>query len=139
MGKFELAEALLGHPYTITGKVIHGRQLGQTIGVPTANIPLHRDRTPIYGVYAVEVELDGRVQPGVANVGVRPTVEETTVEPILEVHLLDFEGDIYGKTVRVRFREKIRDEMRFSGLDELKVAIAKDIQTARTYFERPAP
>ncbi len=137
-GDFGLAEALLGHPYMITGKVVRGRQIGQTIGVRTANIPLHRDRTAIIGVFAVELMLGVPIR-GVANVGVRPTLEESTVEPILEVHLFDFDRDIYGSMVHVRFRKKIRDEIKFSGLEELKAAIQQDIRAAKDFFEAIGP
>ncbi len=135
-GDFELAESLLGHPYTIAGKVVYGRQFGRTMGVPTANIQLHRDRAPIDGVYAVEISGLDHVYQGVANVGVRPTLEEQTLKPILEVHIFDFDGDIYGHQVTVRFRHKIRDEIKFSGVDELRSAILGAIADARTYFEQ---
>lgn len=133
-GDFELAESLLGHPYSITGKVIYGRQVGRTLGVPTANVQLHRYVAPIAGVYAVEAELDGSNVYGVANVGVRPTFDEKTVKPVLEVHFFDFDADIYGKTVKVIFRSKIRDEKKFAGLEALKTAIAVDMTTAKQFF-----
>lgn len=134
-GEFELAEKMLGHPYSIIGKVVHGNRLGQRLNAPTANIQLHRYRAPIDGVYAVEVErLNGTLR-GVANVGVRPTLDETTPVPILEVHIFDFDQNIYGKCVKVIFRQKIREEKKFDGLDELKQAIARDIEEARQYFE----
>ncbi len=133
-GEFDRAEALLGHPYTITGKVVYGRQLGRTMGVPTANLQLHRYRAPIDGSYAVEIlGLDGPLQ-GVANVGVRPTFDEETLKPILEVHIFDFEGDLYGKYVNVVFRKKIRDEKKFDGIEALKKAIFSDIENAKKYF-----
>lgn len=134
-GDFDAAEAMLGHPYSIIGKVVYGRQLGRTLDAPTANIQLHRYRAPIDGVFAVEVDgLDQRYQ-GVANVGVRPTLNEGNVKPILEVHIFDFEGEIYRKCVKVIFRHKIRPEIKFSGLDELKAAIRRDVIEARAYFE----
>lgn len=135
LGDFELAERLLGRPYSITGKVIYGRQLGRTLGVPTANIQLHRYVAPIAGVYACEMEVEGVLVKGVANVGVRPTIDDSTPKPILEVHLFDFTGDLYGKTVRVLFRHKIREEKKFDGLDELKAAISADIEESRVFFE----
>ena len=138
-GNFELAEKLLGRPYSITGKVIYGRQLGRTLGVPTANIQLHRYVAPISGVYACEMELPGSLAQGVANVGVRPTIDDKTPKPILEVYLFDFDGNLYGKTVRVVFRHKIREEKKFDGLDELKAAIAEDIREARNLFEAREP
>lgn len=134
-GDFELAEQLLGHPYSISGKVVYGRRLGRSLGVPTANIQLHRYVAPIAGVFAVQAHINERVVNGVANVGVRPTIDETTTKPILEVHLFDFDEDIYGRTVKVVFRHKIRDERKFPGLDELKRAIFSDMDRAREYFE----
>ena len=125
---------MLGHAYSITGKVIYGRQLGRTLGAATANIELHRYRAAIDGVYAVEVEGLDRRYYGIANVGVRPTVDEETVKPILEVHLFDFSSDIYGKTVKVIFRHKIRPEKKFSSLDELKAGIAESIVAAKQFF-----
>ncbi|MBD3649493.1 MAG: bifunctional riboflavin kinase/FAD synthetase [Pseudomonadales bacterium] len=133
-GEFEQAEKMLGRPYSIIGKVMHGNQLGRRMNAPTANIQLHRYRAPIDGVYAVEVHrLNGPLK-GVANVGVRPTLDEKTPEPILEVHIFDFDRNIYGKCVEVTFRHKIREEKKFDGLDELKEAIHRDIGKSRQYF-----
>ena len=133
-GDFLLAESLLGHPYSIIGKVVYGRQLGRTLGVPTANIQLHRYVAPIAGVYACETEIDGMLVPGVANVGVRPTIDASTPRPILEVHMFNFNANLYGKTVKVIFRHKIRNEKKFDGLDELKKAIRADIDEAQSFF-----
>jgi len=130
-GRFAEAEQLLGRPYAITGRVVFGRQLGRTIGTPTANIQLHRYRAPISGVFLVELKAAGSAYHGVANVGVRPTVEQDDIAPILEVHLLDFSGDLYGSQVEVTFTKKIREEQKFDGLDVLKSAIEQDIATAR--------
>ena len=132
-GDFEMAEKLLGRAYSIEGKVIYGRQLGRTLQVPTANIQLHRYRAPVDGVFAVRMGGLEQVYQGVANVGVRPTVDDDA-EPILEVHLFDFDQDIYGKNVKVIFHHKIRDEKKFQGLDELKLAIQADMAAARVYF-----
>lgn len=137
-GDFADAEAMLGRPYTITGKVIHGRRLGRELGAPTANIQLSRYRAPIDGVYAVEVEGLDRRYRGVANVGVRPTVDEGNLNPILEVHLFDFAEEIYGRTVDVIFRHKIREEQKFDGLDALKAQIQRDMDAAREYFREGA-
>ncbi len=133
-GDFELAESLLGYAYSISGKVIYGRQIGRTLGVPTANIQLNRYVAPITGVFAVEMLFDGHAFPGVANVGVRPTIDDHTLKPILEVHLFDFADDIYGKTAKVVFRQKIRDEKKFAGIGALKAAIKSDIEDAKTFF-----
>lgn len=133
-GEFEEAEDLLGHSYSIMGKVVYGRQLGRTLDAPTANIQLHRYRAPISGVYAVELDGLGPRYQGVANVGVRPTLNEAIVKPALEVHLFDFSGNIYGRNVEVIFRHKIRDEKKYDGLEALKAAIAKDIDASKAYF-----
>ncbi len=129
---FELAETLLGHPYFMMGRVVYGRQLGRQLGVPTANIRLQRYRTPLEGVFAVTVSGLGRVYEGVANVGIRPTVDGK--EPLLEVHIFDFAGDIYGELLTVEFKHKIRDERAFDGLDALKAQIDRDIEETREWF-----
>ena len=135
-GDFAEAESLLGYPYMIVGKVIHGRRLGRTIGVPTANILLHRYKAPISGVYAVEVTIveSGNILFGVANFGFRPTIEEEIAVPVLEVHIFNFNENIYGQCLRVTFRKKIRDEKKFPGLDALKEAIMNDTTVARSFF-----
>ncbi len=134
-GRFDSAKALLGRPFRISGKVCYGQQLGSKLGIPTANVNLHRYRAPLSGVFAVEVLLaDERVQ-GVANVGLRPTVGDL-LKPVLEVHLLDWTGDIYGQRIAVEFKHKLRDEQKFSTLDELVININQDIKTARDYFAR---
>lgn len=131
-GDFDLAEKLLGHRYFMMGRVVYGRQLGRQLGVPTANIRLQRYRTPLEGVFAVNVSGLERNYEGIANVGVRPTVDGK--EPLLEVHLFDFAGDIYGELLTVEFRKKIRDERAFDGLDALKAQIDKDIAETRDWF-----
>jgi riboflavin kinase/FMN adenylyltransferase len=134
-GNFAKAAQLLGKPFTITGRVVHGQRLGSQLGVPTANVHLKRFRAPLTGVFVVEVCCDGERLPGVANVGVRPTVGDL-VEPLLEVHLLDWQGDMYGKRIVVEFLEKIREEKQFSGVDELLEHIHADIDYARAFFAR---
>ncbi len=129
-GQLEVAKNLLGRPYSISGKVIHGAQLGRKLGFPTANVHMRHERPALTGVYAVK--LDGL--KGVANLGVRPTIAGVP-KLLLEVHLFDFEGDLYDKHVHVEFFHKIRDEMKFDGLDALKAQIAKDAQVARTFFK----
>jgi len=133
-GDFEMAEKLLGHPYFITGKVIYGRQVGRTLDVPTINVQLHRYVAPIAGVFACECIVRGEQHQGVANVGVRPTFDVALPKPVLEVHLFEFDENVYGDNVKVIFRHKIRQEKKFDGLDELKAAIHKDIETARNWF-----
>lgn len=129
-GQPEVAEKLLGRPYSISGKVIYGAQLGRKLGFPTANVHMRHERPALTGVYAVK--LDGL--NGVANLGVRPTIAGIP-KLLLEVNLFDFNGDLYGKHVHVEFCQKIRDEMKFDGLDALKAQIAKDVAVARQYFE----
>lgn len=131
-GDFALAQALLGHAYFMMGRVVYGRQLGRQLGVPTANIRLQRYRTPLEGVFAVTVRGLGRTYEGVANVGVRPTVDGK--EPLLEVHIFDFAEDIYGTLLTVEFKRKIRDERTFDGLDSLKAQIERDIVQTREWF-----
>ena len=135
IGEFRLAEKLLGHPFSISGKVIYGRQLGRTIGIPTANIQLHRYVAPISGVFACKVYLGGQFFSGVANVGVRPTVDDDTVTPILEVHLLDFNQMIYGESAKVVFLKKLRNEKKYENLSVPKSAINQDIQDSKMFFE----
>ncbi|MCK7545434.1 bifunctional riboflavin kinase/FAD synthetase [Marinobacter bryozoorum] len=130
--QLELAGRLLGHPYTIRGKVVYGRQLGRTIGAPTVNILLDR-LAPLRGVYVVDVELpDGSRRDGVANIGLRPTVDGR--QPSLEVHLLDFAGTLYGQRIAVTFRHPLRDEIKFDSIDELKDQIARDFENARAWI-----
>ena len=133
-GNIRRAEQLLGRAYRMSGRVARGDQMGRTIGFPTANIHLHRKATPVKGVYTVEMfGIEGEPVAGVANVGTRPTVDGT--RSLLEVHLLDYSGDLYGCYVEVTFLHKLRDEVRFSSLDALKQQIDLDAQTARNYFE----
>ena len=130
VGDLRGAEHLLGHPYTISGRVTHGAKLGRALGFPTANIVLRR-APPLSGIFVVEVAGMGR---GVASVGKRPTVNPVPV-PLLEVHLFDHDGDLYGRQLRVRFLEKLRDEEKYDDLEALKRAIARDARQAREYFE----
>src|SRR5918992_6407584 len=128
-GDLARAERLLGHPYTISGRVAHGAKLGRSLGFPTANIPLRRP-PPLSGIFAVEVDGLGR---GVASLGLRPTVNPVPL-PLLEVHLFDWDGELYGAHLRVRFLKKLREEQKYDGLESLKAAIAGDAQDARAYF-----
>jgi riboflavin kinase/FMN adenylyltransferase len=129
-GELARAAELLGRPYCIQGRVARGRRLGRSIGFPTANIRLRRLSTPVSGVYAVRLHgLGDEVLPGVANLGTRPTVNGS--EKLLEVHLFDFDKDIYGAHVSVEFVHKIRDEQRFESLEVLKAQIARDGEAAR--------
>jgi riboflavin kinase/FMN adenylyltransferase len=125
-GELAHANELLGHPATLAGTVVHGDHRGRTIGVPTANLDVPPERlVPAHGVYAVRA--DGK--PGVMNVGTRPTVDGT--RRTIEVHLLDWEGDLYGRELRVELVERLRDEQRFASLDALVEQIGLDAQAAR--------
>ncbi len=134
-GDLATARILLGYDFNLFGRVAHGDKRGRILGFPTANIYLHRVSTPLRGVFAVQVAgIEAHSVPGVANIGLRPTIDGSRTVPILEVHLLDFQGEIYGRHVRVDFLEKLRDEQRFSSLDELKAQISLDTQQAREFF-----
>ena len=126
---FDLAEDLLGRPYTFSGKVVHGQHLGRTINIPTANIWLPKQKLPIKGVYAVECYLNHQIIQGIANMGVRPTIGGSS--PVLEIHLFEFDKDIYSERLRVKFIKKIRDEKKFDNLDMLKLQIQEDILIAK--------
>lgn len=133
-GDFALAEHLLGRPFTMTGRVEYGRQLGRTIGCPTANMRIGRLRSPMSGVYTVRVTGAGLADAlGVANVGTRPTVSDGT-KANLEVHLIDRQIDLYGKRLTVRFVKKVRDERKFESVDALREAIASDVANVRHEF-----
>ncbi len=129
-GRLDDAARLLGHPYSLCARVTHGDKRGRLLGFPTLNLPLGRKHFALHGVYAVEIlGLADRPLPGVANAGIRPTVGG--VIPRVEAHVFDWAGDAYGKRVEVRFRAFIREERRFTGLDELVEQIAKDAAAAR--------
>ena len=132
---FDNAEKLLGRPYTFSGKVVHGQHLGRTINIPTANIWLPNQRLPITGVYAVKCKLNNLSLKGIANMGVRPTVGGE--KPVLEVHLFEFNENIYSQRLQVKFIEKIRDERKFENLDMLKSQIQKDISIAKNILSTP--
>ena len=129
--RLEKAEQWLGRPYSVCGRIIHGNKKGRSIGFPTANIQLHRNTLAVQGVFAVTMKgIDNKIVPGVANVGIRPTVGGGG-EALLEVHLFDFNEDIYGAYVEVFFHRKIRDEMKFASFDALKKQIGRDAAKAR--------
>ena len=133
-GDMQRAASLLGRPYVIDGRVRHGDKVGRQLGFATANIRIKHNPLPMSGVFAVEVTgLGGAALPGVANLGLRPTVGGT--RPILEVHLFDFERDIYGAHLSVRFVYKLRNEQRFPNFDALKAQIAADALAARAFFK----
>lgn len=128
-GQVEAAARLLGRDYVLSGSVVEGFQRGAKLGFPTANVRVGRELVPRVGVYAVRVEWEGRRYPGVANVGRNPTFGNASLS--VEVHLLDFEGDLYGAQLGVAFVARIRDERKFASVDELAAQIACDVQQAR--------
>lgn len=138
-GELALAEQLLGRPYRICGRVAHGDARGRTIGFPTANVDLHRRVSPLSGVYAVSVRgLQEAPLPGVANIGRRPTVAGDD-RYLLEVHLFDFNREIYGQHVEVEFHQQIRDEMKFDSFEALRRQIERDARQARELLGCQAP
>jgi len=130
-GDLSQARLLLGRDASVLGRVVLGRQLGRTIGFPTANVETGAEQLPPPGVYAVRALIQGIEKPGVANLGHRPTVAESEAPLKLEVHLFDLDGDLYGQDVEVSFVHRIRDERKFENLDELKAQIARDSNQAR--------
>lgn len=127
---FDLVEQLLGRPYSIKGEVERGAQLGTGLGYPTCNVNPHRKRIPLHGVYACEVRLGDSFLQAAVNIGYRPTVTATG-EALLEAHILDFDEDLYGKSIEVIFRQKVRDEEKFDGLEALKAQMALDVKQVR--------
>lgn len=128
--EFELLELFLGRPYSISGQVVKGQQLGKTIGFPTCNISLPHKKIPLHGVYACHVDIAGKVYMAAVNIGYRPTVMETS-EPVLEVHILDFSGDLYGAQLEIVFRHQVRNEEKFDSLETLKRRISEDVARVR--------
>jgi riboflavin kinase/FMN adenylyltransferase len=136
-GELEHATRLLGRPYSISGRVVHGDKLGRDIGFPTANIQLKHNRPPLMGIFAVKLSgLNGRSLPGVASLGKRPTVKGADAVPVLEVHLFDFDAEIYGRRVRVEFLHKLRDEEKYPDLDSLVAQIRRDVDNARQFLAK---
>ncbi|MGD9562904.1 MAG: bifunctional riboflavin kinase/FAD synthetase [Pyrinomonadaceae bacterium] len=132
-GRVNLARRMLGRPYGVEGVIIRGNRRGHTIGFPTANLKPHNRVTPKYGVYATATLVDGTWRRGVTNIGIRPTFEQDA-EPSIETYIFDFDQELYGDVLRVRFLHRIRDERKFSGINELKTQIEKDSRTALNYF-----
>ncbi|WP_291991974.1 bifunctional riboflavin kinase/FAD synthetase [Candidatus Accumulibacter sp. ACC003] len=134
-GRLQHAARLLGRPYSIDGRVVHGEKLGRQLGFATANIRIKHEPPPLQGVFAVEVMgLPGGPHRGAANLGYRPTANQVK-RPLLEVHLFDFCADIYGAHLNVRFLHKLRDEMKFADFNALKAQIASDVEAAQAYFK----
>ena len=137
MADFARVRAYLGHDFCISGRVMRGDQLGRQLGFPTANLQLRRQVWPLAGVYVVRVDgADAKARDGVANIGVRPTI--AGVSPRLEVHLLDYAADLYGRRLRVSFLGKLRDERQFAGLPQLVAAIGRDVEQAREFLSNRA-
>jgi len=133
-GDLQQAEQMLGRKYSIAGRVGHGRKLGRTIGVPTANLFLKRRVSPVSGVFVVSIlGINDKFYRGIANIGCRPTLQGERQQ--LEVHVFDFQGDLYGIQLEVILEKKLRDEVRFDSFAELKVQIDKDIQQAKEWHQ----
>lgn len=133
-GNLALAERYLGRHYSISGKVVHGENLGHKIGFPTANIQMKHNKPPVAGIFAVEVHgLGDAPRQGAASLGVRPTINDKG-KATLEVHLFEFDGDIYNKHLRVDFLLKLRDEMKFPSLEALTAQIAADVANTKKFF-----
>jgi riboflavin kinase / FMN adenylyltransferase len=135
-GDMPRAQRLLGRPYSISGRVVSGDRLGRKLGCPTANVLMKHNRPPLAGIFAVKVHgIDGRVLPGVASLGVRPTVARDA-RPSLEVHVLDFDRGIYGAHLKVDFLHKFRDEEKYADVETLRRQIALDVENTRAFFDR---
>jgi riboflavin kinase / FMN adenylyltransferase len=131
---FKLAELLLGRPFRLSGRIIYGDQRGRLLGFPTANIGLHRKVIPLQGVFVVNIfGLTTTPLPGIANCGIRPTING--LKNLLEVHLFDFDENIYGRFIEIEFLKKIRDEKKFASLHALKEQITQDVAIAKSYFK----
>src|SRR5216683_5695184 len=133
-GELAAAEALLGRPYSISGRVVHGRKLGRELGFATANVQLKRNRPPLTGIYAARVRgIGAAARPAVASLGVRPTITASG-RAVLEVHLFNFSEDLYDAHLRVEFLHKIRDEEKYPDLETLKTQIARDCEAAKSFL-----
>lgn len=132
-GRINLARRMLGRPYGVEGVIIRGNRRGHTIGFPTANLKPHNRVIPKYGVYATASLVGGTWRRSITNIGVRPTFENDA-EPSIESYIFDFDGELYGDVLRVRFLHRIRDERKFNGIDELKAQIERDTRRALNYF-----
>ena len=133
-GDFAAARRMLGRDYTILGTVEEGKHLGRSLGFPTANLSAHSEQFPPNGVYAAEGILNGKTVRGVVNLGVRPTVDDGSLQRVLEFHLFDFDRDLYGEDVELRFLQYLRSEQKFENLAGLREQIARDVGAARSIF-----
>ena len=132
LGEFKMAEELLGRPFAIGGRIMHGEKRGRAIGFPTINVSIGRKLSPVLGVFAVLIELNKKTYQGVCNVGKRPTIggEKT----LLEVNIFDFDKNVYGEHAKVLFKYRIREEMKFESIEQLQGQIAIDANIAKRYF-----
>lgn len=136
-GRVELAGRLLGRPYEIRGTVIRGSRLGTDLGFPTANIKSENELTPGTGIYAGQVSLDRERFLGAVSIGYRPTIHPANQgDPVIEAYLIDYDGNLYGRRLQLRFCAKLRDEEKFSNLDQLRERIAVDVRRIRKYYNR---
>jgi riboflavin kinase/FMN adenylyltransferase len=132
-GEMELAARLLGRPFSLRGPVVRGNERGRTIGFPTANIAVTPDRAlPAFGVYVTSATVGGRTYKSATNIGINPTFDDP--RPSIETYILDFEGDLYGRELRVDVLHRLRPEMKFDSIEALIAAIGADVQAARDYF-----
>ena len=133
-GKVNLARRMLGRPYGVEGRVVRGHERGRTIGFPTANLLTNNRVIPRVGVYVTATLIDKEWRRSITNIGVRPTFE-SDAQPTIETYVLDWNGDLYGDVIRVRFLHRVRDEKKFGGIEELKTQISQDLHRAERYFE----
>jgi riboflavin kinase/FMN adenylyltransferase len=132
-GEMELVASLLGRPFSVRGPVVRGAERGRTIGFPTANIAVTPDRAlPAYGVYITRAIVGARTYASATNIGIKPTFVDE--RPAVETYILDFEGDLYGRDIRIEVLQRLRGEIKFDSIDELTAAIAADVQKTRDYF-----
>jgi riboflavin kinase/FMN adenylyltransferase len=138
-GNVDSAKEFLTYAYSLAGTVVQGKQIGRTLGFPTANIAPDSDLKiiPATGVYAAWCEIDNKKHPTVVNIGTNPTIAQGLAQTI-EAHILDFSGDVYGKSARLYFEKRLRSQETFSSLEELKTAIGRDCAQARTFFGETA-
>lgn len=133
-GRLDEAQRFLGRPFTILGTVVEGKKLGHQLGFPTANLSAHNEQFPPNGVYAVRAWLDGKELHGVVNIGIRPSIEDAAPQRTLELHIFDFDRDIYGQDLEVKFEKFLRPEKKFPSLDALRAQIAADVKLSRDIF-----
>ncbi len=133
-GNLSAISEMMGRPYSVVGTVVEGRKLARQLGFPTANVIVHNEQLPPDGVWALEVRYDGVLYQGIGNLGRRPTVEHEGARRLLEIHLFDFQGDVYGELLEAEFVSYIREEKKFDSVDELKSQIESDVQQVKEMF-----